>query len=220
MEFVRKGKPSSDKVAWGEHVKTMREYNIPEWYIDSCEKIKYMFPKAHATAYVTSAFRIAWFKVHMPIYYYAAYFSIRCDQFDVPTMLMGERAIRLKIDELEEKRAAKEISNKEESICDVLYLCLEMTARGFHFENINVQKSDATKFVVSEDGKGLIIPFRALDGLGDSVAKTIIKERNKSTFYSIEDLQVRGKLSKTLIDKLKTLHVLDDIPESNQLTLF
>ena len=220
MEFVRKGKASKDPVGWSEHVKAMQEANIPDWYIASCEKIKYMFPKAHATAYVTSAFRIAWFKVHMPIYYYATYLSIRCDQFDVPTMLLGERAIRYRIDELEEKKALRETSNKEESICDVLYICLEMTARGFHFENIDITKSDATKFIVTEDKKGLIIPFSALDGLGDAVAKTIIKERKKSPFYSIEDLQARGKVSKTLIDKMKEMHVLDGLPESNQLSLF
>ncbi len=220
MEFVRKGKASKDPVGWSEYVKEMSDANIPDWYIASCEKIKYMFPKAHATAYVTSAFRIAWFKVHMPIYYYAAYFSIRCDQFDVGTMLMGERAIRYRIDELEEKKASREASNKEESICDVLYLCLEMTARGFHFENIDISKSDAKNFKVTEDGKGLIIPFSALDGLGDAVAKTIIKERAKAPFYSIEDLQIRGKVSKTLVDKLKDMHVLDGIPESNQLSLF
>ncbi len=220
MEFVRKGKASVDPVGWSEYAKEMRETNIPEWYISSCEKIKYMFPKAHATAYVTSAFRIAWFKVHMPIYYYAAYFSIRCDQFDVQTMLMGERAIRYRIDELEEKKASHEITDKESNICDVLYICLEMTARGFRFENIDITKSDAKKFLVTDDKKGLIIPFSALDGLGDSVAKTIIRERNKSPFYSIEDLQARGKVSKTLIDKMKTMHVLDGIPDSNQLSLF
>ena len=220
MEFVRKGKASKDPVGWAEHVKSMQEANIPDWYIASCEKIKYMFPKAHATAYVTSAFRIAWFKVHMPIYYYAAYFSIRCNQFDVSTMILGERAIRYRIDELEEKKALREASNKEEEICDVLYICLEMTARGFRFENIDITKSDANKFLVTEDKKGLIIPFSALDGLGDAVAKTIIKERKKSPFYSIEDLQSRGKVSKTLIDKMKEMHVLDELPESNQLSLF
>ena len=220
MEFVRKGKASKDPVGWSEHVKEMQDANIPDWYIESCEKIKYMFPKAHATAYVTSAFRVAWFKVHMPIYYYAVYFSIRCNQFDVPTMLLGERAIRYRIDELEEKRALRESSNKEDVICDVLYLCLEMTARGFHFENIDITKSDANKFLVTEDKKGLIIPFSALDGLGDSVAQKIIKERKKSPFYSIEDLQARGKVSKTLIDKMKEMHVLDGLPESNQLSLF
>jgi len=220
MEFVRKGKASQDPVGWADHVKSMEEANIPDWYIKSCEKIKYMFPKAHATAYVTSAFRIAWFKVHMPIYYYAAYFSIRCDQFDVPTMLLGERAIRYRIDELEEKKASHEITDKESNICDVLYICLEMTARGFHFENIDITKSDANKFLVTEDKKGLIIPFSALDGLGDAVAKTIIRERDKSPFYSIEDLQMRGKVSKTLVDKMKNMHILDGIPDSNQLSLF
>src|SRR5574344_796680 len=225
MEFVRKGRPSKSKKpddpqTWIEYKQKMHDYKVPDWYIDSCQKIKYMFPKAHATAYVTSAFRIAWFKVHMPIYYYAAYFSIRCEQFDVPSMIRGENAIRIKIDELEEKKNIKKASNKEVDTCDVLYLCLEMCARGFYFANIDINKSDAKKFKVTEDGKGLIIPFNALDGLGESVAINIIKERTKEPFMSIEDIQKRGGISSKLIDELKIMGVLKGIPESNQLSLF
>ncbi len=218
MEFVRKGKPSKDPTAWADFAKSMQEANIPEWYIESCRKIKYMFPKAHATAYVTSAFRIAWFKVHYPILYYCAYLSIRRDQFDVKAMVSGEDAIRAKIDEIDEK--GNSASNKEQDTRETLLLCLEMCARGFYFKNIDVDKSDGKKFVITEDEKGLIIPFRALDGLGENVAEAIVKARLNGPFISQEDLRNRGRVNQSAIDKLKELGCLDNLPESNQLSLF
>ncbi|MDE5539932.1 MAG: PolC-type DNA polymerase III, partial [Bacilli bacterium] len=218
MEFVRKGKPSKDPAGWKEFADTMREYNVPEWYIESCRKIKYMFPKAHATAYVTSAFRIAWFKVHHPIWYYCAYLSIRRDQFDVNAMVRGEDAIRDKIDEIEAK--GNQASNKEIDTWETLCICLEMTARGFYFKNIDIEKSDAKKFVITEDQKGLIIPFCALDGLGENVAEAIVKARTEAPFISQEDLQKRGKVNQAAMEKLKILGCLDKMSESNQLSLF
>lgn len=218
MEFVRKGKPSKDPATWAEHAEFMRSFNVPEWYIEQCRKIKYMFPKAHACAYVTSAFRIAWFKVHHPIWYYCAYLSIRRDQFDIMSMIHGEDAVRRKIDELEEKGNA--MSNKEADVHDTLCLCLEMLARGFYFKNIDIEKSDAKKFVITEDGKGLIIPFRALDGLGEAVAESICKAREEAPFISQEDLQKRGKVNQSSLEKLKSLGCLDNLSESNQLSLF
>ena len=218
MEFVRKGKASKDPETWGVHAKTMKEAGIPDWYIESCRKIKYMFPKAHATAYVTSAFRIAWFKVHHPIWYYCAYLSIRRDQFDIESMIKGEDAIRAKIDEIDEKGDAA--SNKEIDTRETLCICLEMVCRGFYFKNIDVSLSDGKKFVITDDQKGLLIPFRALDGLGDNVAESIVKARSGGAFISIEDLRERGKINNTAIDKLKALGCLDNLPESNQLSLF
>ena len=218
MEFVRKGKPSKDPATWAEHAAFLREYNIPEWYIESCRKIKYMFPKAHATAYVTSAFRIAWFKVHHPIWYYCAYLSIRRDAFDIASMIRGENAIREKIDEIDAK--GNLASNKETDTRDTLCICLEAAARGIYFKNIDIEKSDAKKFVITEDGKGLIIPFCALDGLGENVAKEIIKAREDAPFISQEDLQKRGKVNGSSIEKLKALGCLDGLSESNQLSLF
>lgn len=218
MEFVRKGKPSKDPETWKEHAEYMREHNIPEWYIESCRKIKYMFPKAHATAYVTSAFRIAWFKVHHPIWYYCAYLSIRRDQFDIESMIKGEDAIRAKIDEIDEK--GNSASNKEIDTRETLCICLEMVCRGFYFKNIDIEKSDGKKFIITEDEKGLIIPFRALDGLGDNVAEAIIKARKVAPFISQEDLMKRGKINQSSVDKLKQLGVLDNLSESNQLSLF
>lgn len=218
MEFVRKGKPSKDPATWAEHAKAMREANIPEWYIESCRKIKYMFPKAHATAYVTSAFRIAWFKVHYPILYYCAYLSIRRDQFDIASMIKGADAIRAKIDEIDAK--GNQASNKEQDTRETLLLCLEMCERGFYFKNIDVSLSDGKKFVITEDEKGLIIPFRALDGLGDNVAEAIVKARKSGPFISIEDLRDRGRVNTSSLEKLKELGCLDNLSESNQLSLF
>lgn len=221
MEFVRKGKPSKDPEGWKKIQDELQEVvdengvrSVPDWYIWSCKKIKYMFPKAHATAYVTSAFRIAWFKVHMPIYYYAAYFSIRCEQFDVESMVKGKVAVKIKIEELEMKKADKSITNKESDMLDVLYLCYEMLQRGFHFENISINESDNKFFKITEDHTGLIIPFSALDGLGDSVGKQLIKARAKGLTKTKEDLQTYGKLSKTILKKLEDMGVLKDIPDS------
>lgn len=218
MEFVRKGLPSKLPDVWEDHAKTLKEGNIPDWYIESCHKIKYMFPKAHAVAYVMSALRIAWFKVYMPIYYYCAYFSIRCSDFDIETMIKGYDTIKSKIMEINNKGYDK--TNKEESIVDVLAIALEMTARGLKFGNIDLYKSDSMKFVIDEDGKTLIPPFRTIDGLGDTVAKKIVEEREKGEFISIEDLQKRGKVSTTLIDKMRLMVMLNDLPESSQLSLF
>lgn len=218
MEFVRKGKPSKDKDEWNNvWIPKMKQNHINDWYIDSCTKIKYMFPKAHATAYVMMACRVAWFKVYKPLFYYAAYLSIRATDFDIETMIKGYDAIKAKIIELNNKGFDR--SNKESEILDTLNIALEMTARGFKFTNINIKESDGTKFVIKDD-KTLIPPFKTIDGLGDVVANKIIEERGKAEFISIEDLQKRGKVSQTTIDKLKLMGVLNDLPESSQLSLF
>ena len=219
MEFVRKGRASKpkDHEEWEGYVKLMREYNVEDWFIDSCAKIKYMFPKAHAAAYVTSAFRIAWYKVHKPIVYYASYFSTRFDDFDLEVMVKGYDTIKAKMAELMAK--GYDATNKESSLLETLKLALEATARGIKFSNIDIEKSDGKNFVI-KDEYTLICPFKVLDGLGDSVATKIIEERNKQPFISIEDLQSRGKVSSTTIDKLRTLGVLDDLPETSQLSLF
>ena len=219
MEFVRKGRASKpkDHEEWEGYVKLMREYNVEYWFIDSCAKIKYMFPKAHAAAYVTSAFRIAWYKVHKPIVYYASYFSTRFDDFDLEVMVKGYDTIKAKMAELMAK--GYDATNKESSLLETLKLALEATARGIKFSNIDIEKSDGKNFVI-KDEYTLICPFKVLDGLGDSVATKIIEERNKQPFISIEDLQSRGKVSSTTIDKLRTLGVLDGLPETSQLSLF
>ena len=217
MEFVRKGKASKDPETWASYAEEMKNANIPDWYIESCRKIKYMFPKAHACAYVMSAIRIAWFKVYHPIWYYTAYFSVRTTDFDIETMIKGKEAIKRKLEELQEK--GFEASNKEASIIDSLKCALEATARGIRFAPIDINKSDAENFKIAEDGS-LIPPFITIDGLGDTVANTIVEEREKKEFLSIEDLQKRGKVSSTLIDKMRLMGILKDLPESAQMTLF
>ena len=217
MEFVRKGKARKEPGQWVEWKKIMRDAGIVEWYIDSCGKIQYMFPKAHACAYVMSAMRIAWFKVYQPINYYAAYFSIRESDFDVDAMILGYDAISQRIVDLENK--GREASNKELSVLGCLHICREASARGIVFDPIDLNKSDSKCFVVNGENH-LIPPFRTIDGLGESVSKLIVEEREKREFLSIEDLQTRAKVSSTLIEKLRDMHILDDLPESNQLSLF
>lgn len=218
MEFVRKGKPSKDKETWNKWVDVMKKSNVPEWYIDSCQKIKYMFPKAHATAYVMMGFRVAWFKVHYPIHYYAAYFSLKKGDFDIRTMIKGYDAIKEKMNILKEK--GYEATNKELSILDVLRSALEMTARGFKFGSVDLYKSDAFNFLIDEDNKTLIPPFNTIDGLGEIVAKKIVEERNIKEFLSIEDLQNRARVSQTIVNNMRVMGMLDIIPETSQLSLF
>ncbi|NGQ94047.1 PolC-type DNA polymerase III [Brevibacillus sp. SYP-B805] len=211
MESVRKGKgvPEEDK-------EEMRRNNVPEWYIQSCEKIKYMFPKAHATAYVMMAVRIAYFKVHYPLEFYATYFSVRADDFDIPLMVKGSSAIRQKIEEIEEK--GHDAQPKEKALHTVLEMALEMVERGFRFANVDLYRSDATRFLI--DGNSLIAPFRAIPGLGTNAALSIVKAREEGPFLSKEDLLARSKISKTILEYLDEQGALKDLPESNQLSLF
>ena len=218
MEFVRKGKASKDPEKWIEFKNILKEAKIEDWFIESCGKIKYMFPKAHATAYVTAAWRIGWFKIHRPIEYYATFFSIKCFSFDLETMEMGYDKIKERVTALKEDKYS--LSVKEQDLITTLEVALEMTARGFKFGGIDLEKSDARYFVIDDDRKTLIPPFRAIDGLGDTVAKNIIEERNKGAFLSIEDLQKRGKLSSTTIEKMRFMGILKHLPESSQLSLF
>ncbi len=218
MEFVRKGKAGKEPDAWSEHVKTLKEYNIPDWYIKSCQKIKYMFPKAHAAAYVTSAFRIAWYKVHKPLVYYCTYFSTRFQDFDCEVMTKGYNSIKEKILEIQNK--GYEATKKEQSLLETLKLSLEATARGITFKMIDIKISDGTNFIMNENDNSLVMPFRSLDGLGDMVAAKIIEERNQKQFYSIEDFQMRGKVNQTTIEKMRSLNIFGNMPETSQLSLF
>ena len=217
MEFVRKGKASKEPDAWKAHVETMEKAGIEKWYIDSCAKIKYMFPKAHAAAYVISAFRIAWYKVHMPAYYYASWFSTKATDFNVEAMIKGYDAIKEVLIEIENK--GFEATNKEAGVAECLKLALEATARGIKITNIDLYKSKGTLFGV-EDDKTIIPPFSSIDGLGDVVAKNIENEAKKHPFISIEDFQNRCKVSSTLIEKMKTMGIFTNMPETSQLSLF
>ena len=217
MEFVRKGKASKDPETWKGHVETMQKAGIEEWFINSCAKIKYMFPKAHAAAYVISAYRIAWYKVHMPAYYYASWFSTKATDFNVEAMIRGYDSIKEVLIEINNK--GYDATNKEAGVAECLKLALEATARGIKIANVDLYKSKGMTFDVLDD-KTIIPPFRAIDGLGDVVAKNIEEEAKKHPFISIEDFQNRCKVSSTLIDKMKAMGIFNDMPETSQLSLF
>ena len=216
MEFVRKGKPSKDPEGWKAHEATMREYNIPEWYIGSCKKIKYMFPKAHAAAYVTNAFRIAWFKVHQPKAYYAAYFTIRADAFDSDIMCHGVERVKNKMKEIE--LAGKGATKKDQDTYGVLEIVLEMYERGFNFLPIDLYDSDAIKFKVTEEG--IIPPLNSIPGLGTVAAQGIQLARHDGDFMSIDDLKIRSKIGKSVIEILTNAGCLKGMSQSNQMSLF
>lgn len=211
MEFVRKGKGLQDD--W---IVEMKKHNVPDWYIDSCKKIKYMFPKAHAAAYVLMAIRIAYFKVHHPILFYAAYFTVRADDFDLETMAKGSTAIKSRIDEIAAK--GNDASPKEKNLMTVLEVALEMCERGLSFKKVDLYKSSATDFLV--DGDSLIPPFNAVDGLGTNAAINIVKAREEGEFLSKEDLRERSKISKTVLEYLDNQGCLEGMAEKNQLSLF
>ncbi|WP_282034543.1 PolC-type DNA polymerase III [Metabacillus indicus] len=211
MESVRKGKGLTPEM-----VEEMKKNNVPDWYIGSCLKIKYMFPKAHAAAYVLMAVRIAYFKVHHALLYYSAYFTVRADDFDVESMAKGSAAIRARIEEINQK--GLEASPKEKSLLTVLELALEMCERGYSFQKVDLYRSSATDFLI--DGNSLIPPFNSIPGLGTNAAINIVKAREEGEFLSKEDLQQRGKVSKTIIEYLTNQGCLESLPDQNQLSLF
>ncbi|MFS9009530.1 PolC-type DNA polymerase III [Streptococcus infantis] len=219
MERVRKGLwlKISEEERNG-YIEAMKANNVPEWYIESCGKIKYMFPKAHAAAYVMMALRVAYFKVHHPIYYYCAYFSIRAKAFDIKTMGAGLDAIKRKMQEIAEKRKNNEASNVEIDLYTTLEIVNEMWERGFKFGKLDLYRSDATEFII--DGDTLIPPFVAMDGLGENVAKQLVRARKEGEFLSKTELRKRGGLSSTLVEKMDEMGILGNMPEDNQLSLF
>jgi DNA polymerase III subunit alpha, Gram-positive type len=211
MESVRKGKGLSEDME-----EEMRKNKVPEWYIDSCKKIKYMFPKAHAAAYVLMAVRIAYFKVHHALLYYAAYFTVRAEDFDIDAMVKGSESIKAKINEINDK--GLDASNKEKNLLTVLELALEMNERGYSFKKVDLYKSSANEFTI--EGNSLIPPFNSIPGLGTNAAFNIVKAREEGEFLSKEDLQQRGKVSKTILEYLDNHGCLEALPEQNQLSLF
>lgn len=213
MESVRKGKglKPEDEAA-------MREANVPEWYIDSCKKIKYMFPKAHAVAYVMMAFRVAWFKVHKPEAYYAAYFTVRADDFDTSLMAEGEAKARAALEEINMRKKEGIAAPKEDNLIPILELCIEMYCRGYKFTKVDLYKSHATDFIITPDG--LLPPLNALPGLGENAAKAITYERDKGEFKNIEDLRLRTGSTKSVLEILEQNGCFDGLSESNQVSLF
>ena len=212
MEKVRKGKGLTD-----EDIADMKAANVPDWYIESCQKIKYMFPKAHAAAYVMMAFRIAYFKINYPEAYYATYFTVRaCDDFDYSCMCKGMDVAKAAMREIHAK--GMEATAKDKAKMTVLELIVEFYARGFKFLPIDLYKSDSRKFIVTEEG--LIPPFNSLQGLGTNAAQSIVDGREAGEFHTIDELKERTSLGRSLIDLLKENGVLNGIPETNQLSLF
>ena len=214
MESVRKGKGLKPEME-----EAMKANDVPDWYIDSCKKIKYMFPKAHAVAYVMMAFRIAWFKVHRPLAFYSAYFSIRAKGFDAACMIRGDKVCMEKIQELHRKDVDKTISAAEKDTQTTLEVCHEFYKRGFTFAPMDIYKSDATKFLVTENG--LIPPFTSMPGIGEQAAINLVEERKNGPFLSAEELSVRcPKVSKSVIELLDEIGALGSMPKSTQISLF
>ena len=217
METVRKGKALKDPAKWAEYVSLMKEHNVPDWYIKSCEKIKYMFPKAHAAAYVTNAFRIAWFKVHEPKAYYTAFFSIRAaDDFDSEIMIFGKEKVKNKMKEID--LLGNNATQKDKTMYPVLELVLEMYERGIKFLPIDLYKSSATKFIVEEEG--IRPPLNSIAGLGTVAALGIENARKDGKFMSIDDMKIRSKVGDSVAELLKKFGCLDGMSQSNQLSLF
>ncbi len=217
METVRKGKALKDPAKWEEYTALMREHDVPEWYIKSCEKIKYMFPKAHAAAYVTNAFRIAWFKVHKPMAYYAAFFSIRgADDFDSECMIFGKEKVKNKMKEID--LMGNNATQKDKNMYPILELVLEMYERGIKFLPMDLYKSHNKNFIVEEDG--IRPPLSSIPGLGGVAAEGIYNAAQEGAFMSIDDLRIRAKIGNSVVDLLKKFGCLDGMPESNQMSLF
>lgn len=211
MEKVRKGKGLTP-----EHEEIMREYKVPEWYIESCKKIKYMFPKGHAVAYVMMAVRIAYFKVYYPKEYYTTYFTVRADDFDAELLVQGEEVIAKKLEEL--SSLGNNITQKDKGLITTLEISYEMYKRNIKFLRVDLYKSDAVKFLIEEDG--IRLPINSLQGVGINAAKSISDARENGEFISKEDLRLRARVSKTVIETLDNHHCLNGLPESNQLSLF
>lgn len=220
MESVRKGKGLSP-----EQEEAMKAHDVPDWYIDSCKKIKYMFPKAHAVAYVMMAVRIAWYKVHEPWNFYVQYLTLRCDAYEIETMTKGLEAVRDRMNDIQsrmqDRYTSNPVSNKEKSLFDTLEVCEELYARGYRIGNVDLYHSKAREFSYDpEDTHTIIPPFTVIDGLGGNVADSIEKAREQAEFLSKEDILKRTQLSDTLLRKLDSLGCLEGIQERNQLSLF
>ena len=218
-ETVRKGLVAKGKVPkedWAKMEDDMRAVNVPEWYIQSCGKIKYMFPKAHAAAYVTAAIRVGWYKVYRPIEFYCAYFTARPDDVDVETVLKGKDAVKAYIKTIKQK--GNEATKKELDVYENMLIFNEMYERGLEVLPISLQKSHAKKFLV-EDGK-MRLPFGALGGVGEKAAEALYEAAQSGNFLSRQEFQAEAGVSKTIIQNLSDMGVFDDLPETNQMTLF
>lgn len=213
MENVRKGKGLT-----GEMVNAMMKTSLPDWYIDSCRKISYMFPKAHAVAYVTMALRVAYFKVHYPIAYYAAYFSVRADNFDASFVEDGEIGIEKAINEIERKQKDFTATANESTLLIFLEVAYEMYARGIGFLPVDLEKSHAKEYRIEADG--IRLPFAALPGIGEGAAINLYEQAKIRPYVSKEDIKNRAKASKTVLEALEAAGSLKEITNENQISFF
>ncbi len=217
MEITRKG--NARKLLTEEHLTAMREHDVPEWYIESCFKIKYMFPKAHAAAYMISTLRYAWYKVHHPLEYYCAYFTVRGEDFDAEAVIKGKQAVMQRMAVIEQKKANREASATEENLYTNLQICNEIMARGISFLPVDIYKSDARKFL-PEDGK-IRLPFSSLSGVGANAAQGLADARKGGgDFISIDDFKARSGAGQSVIDVLKNAGAFGDLPDSSQISFF
>lgn len=216
MEIVRKG--NATKLLTEEHFKAMRDNNVPEWYIDSCMKIQYMFPKAHAAAYMIATLRLGWYKVHKPVEYYAAYFTVRSENLDGVVLMQGHQAVKNRMKLIKQKQSAHESSTKEDQEYATLQIVNEMLARKIEVLPVDIYKSEAKMFKV-EDGK-IRLPFSTIPGLGESAAISLAESGKVNTYLSIEEMQIKTKVSKSIIESLKNIGALEGLPESSQMSLF
>jgi len=214
MEFVRKGKPKKEPENWEKYSNMMKEKNVPDWYIESCRRIEYMFPKGHAVAYVMMAMRIAYFKVHEPLAFYAAFLSRKADDFDMEVMSKGVLA-KQKLEELSKEPKLDPKKKNEQAICEIV---VELEARGIELLPVDIYLSEGRKFKI-EDGK-IRIPLIGISGLGGAVIENILKEREETKFISVEDLKRRTKMSQTVANKLKSIGAFSSLSETNQISLF
>ena len=211
MEDVRKGRGLK-----AEYEEEMKKYSVPDWYIESCKKIKYMFPKAHAAAYVLTALRIGWYKVYRPEAFYVTYFTVRADEFDADLMTHGQERVRNKMAEFE--KLGNNCSAKEKNVLTILEVANEMYARGIKFLPVDLYKSDAYKFLITDEG--IRPPLNALQGLGAAAAKNIVDARENGEFLSQEDLRLKARISKAVVEILQQHGCLHGLPESSQVSLF
>ncbi len=213
MEKVRKGKGLSE-----EHEALMKEHNVPKWYIWSCKQIKYMFPKAHAVAYVMMSFRVAYFKVHYPLAFYSTYFSTKVSDFDAQLICQGKNVVYEKLKDLKLKSTKEGLNKKETDLYSILEIVAEMYSRGYHFLKVDLYSSHSHKFKIVDGA--ILPPFQSLQGVGESAAKGLAKLKDMGEILSIEDMQTKAKLNKTVIEALREHGCLEGLSESNQLTLF
>jgi DNA polymerase-3 subunit alpha (Gram-positive type) len=223
MEFTRKGmfgKPGNDEKK-DKFNAILKEHNVPEWYIESCHKIAYMFPKGHAVAYVSNCIRCAWFKVHEPLAYYATYFTLRCDAYDIKTMMKGINPCMKKREDILSRQAHREpVTNTELATINAYESTVEMYDRGMSFAPLDVNRSEATRFTIDRAANQVIPSLTCVNNLGASVAEQIVAARNQHPFTSIQDLKERGRVGDKLIEVLRELNALGNLPEDEQMTLF